>query len=157
MASGLEGTREGVNLRSLIQGTAERMREHFACRRTHYIETLPERLPFVQGIPTLLGELVEHLLHNGLGAIGDVAENGQVWLSAQYTPQDVFLTVGDNGEGLSSETLARMFFPFFTTRRSAGLGLFWVNQILELHHGRLKLWSQPGVGTEIYLCLPVDG
>lgn len=157
IADGLEGTRESIDLRGMIQETAEGMKERFARRRTCYIETLPERLPPVRGIRALLRELVEHLLRNSLEAIPETARLGEVRLSVGYTPRDVFLTVGDNGEGLSGETLARMFFPFFSTRRGAGLGLFWVSQIVELHHGRLKLWSRPGVGTEIYLRLPVDG
>ncbi|HEQ60172.1 MAG TPA: sensor histidine kinase [Firmicutes bacterium] len=157
IADGLEGTRESVDLRRVIQEAAEETRERFARRRVRYIETLPERLPPVRGIRALLGELLEHLLCNSLEAIPETATPGEVRLSAGYTPRDVFLTVGDSGEGLSAETLARMFFPFFSTRRSAGLGLFWVSRIVELHHGRLKLWSRPGLGTEIYLRLPVDG
>lgn len=157
IADGLEGTRESVDLRGVIREAAEGMKERFARRRTRYIETLPERLPPVRGIRALLRELVEHLLRNSLEAIPETATPGEVRLSAQHTPRDVFLTVGDSGEGLSGETLARMFFPFFSTRRGAGLGLFWVSRIVELHHGRLKLWSLPGLGTEIYLRLPVDG
>ena len=157
MADNLEGARQGVDLQAAIQKAAERMAERFAERRTRYIETLPERLPSVRGIPALLGEMVEHLLRNSLEALAEAAKDAEVRLSAQYTSQDVFLTVGDNGEGLSTKTLNRMFFPFFTTRQGAGLGLFWVCRILELHHGRLKLWSRAGVGTEFYLRLPIDG
>ncbi len=156
VAKGVEGPLEGVDLQAAVQQAVTPLRSSFVAQQTRYVETLPERMPRILGVPALLAELLEHLLRNSLEAVAAEAKERRVWLSLEFTPQEVFLTLGDNGEGLTSEVLARMFFPFFTTRRGIGLGLFWVTQILELHQGRLKLWSQPGIGTEVYLRLPTS-
>jgi len=157
IALGLDGTLEPVDLRGVVQGAAVCLQRRFVSRQTRYVETIPEHLPALPGIPGLLGDLLEHLLCNSLEAVAGVDREREVRVSLKSTPGDVFLTIGDNGEGATSEVLARMFFPFYSTRGRSGLGLFWVCQILELHRGRLKLWSQPAVGTEVYLHLPTGG
>jgi PAS domain S-box-containing protein len=57
--------------------------------------------------------------------------------------EGVYLTVADNGPGISAETLTKVFEPFFTTKGFAGTGLgLWVSQeIIDRHRGRLQLHS----------------
>ncbi|HMB15454.1 MAG TPA: ATP-binding protein, partial [Pelovirga sp.] len=58
-------------------------------------------------------------------------------------------------KGLSSEEQARIFDPFYTTRKGGtGLGLAVVQQIVEQHHGHIEVDSQPGQGTCITIILP---
>ncbi len=73
--------------------------------------------------------------------------------------EGLFITVADNGPGMSQETCARAFEPFFTTKGFAGTGLgLWVSQeIIDRHKGRLRLRStqrSPGYSTVITLFLP---
>lgn len=55
----------------------------------------------------------------------------------------LMLTVADTGSGISAEHRRRLFEPFFTTKRSSGTGLgLWVSrEIIERHHGKLRLRS----------------
>jgi PAS domain S-box-containing protein len=57
--------------------------------------------------------------------------------------EGIFLTVADNGPGMSPETSARAFEPFFTTKGFSGTGLgLWVClEIVERHRGKLRLRS----------------
>ena len=73
----------------------------------------------------------------------------------------VFLTVADDGPGMSAESRARAFEPFFTTKGFAGTGLgLWVSQeIIDRHRGRLRLRSsqRPSQsGTVIMIFLPFE-
>ncbi len=67
------------------------------------------------------------------------------------------LEVTDGGEGMDEDTLARMFDPFFTTRKQrvgAGLGLATVQGIVEQSGGRIRVSSAPGRGTTVRVHLP---
>jgi len=71
------------------------------------------------------------------------------------------LTIADTGTGMSPETLAKIFEPFYTTKGVAGTGLgLWIGkEIVERHHGRLRVRSsqRPGrTGSVFTLFLPFD-
>ncbi|WP_313952646.1 ATP-binding protein, partial [Accumulibacter sp.] len=62
--------------------------------------------------------------------------------------------------GMSPEVQKRVFEPFFTTKQvgqGTGLGLSISFGIIERHHGRIDVRSQPGRGTTFHITLPIDG
>jgi PAS domain S-box-containing protein len=70
----------------------------------------------------------------------------------------VRLSVTDEGEGMSPETLARAADPFFTTKgvgKGTGLGLSMVHGLAEQSNGRLVVESEVGRGTTVNVLLPV--
>ena len=67
----------------------------------------------------------------------------------------VALEVRDDGVGIAAEDLARVFDPFFTTRRTGtGLGLAISRNIIEGLGGTIGVASRPGGGTEVRIDLP---
>jgi signal transduction histidine kinase len=69
------------------------------------------------------------------------------------------LTVADQGRGISPEIQARIFDPFFTTKprdKGTGLGLSISHGIVKDHHGVLHFETEPGIGTQFHLDLPVE-
>ncbi len=67
----------------------------------------------------------------------------------------VRLTVGDAGEGMPPDILARALTPFFSTRGPGrGLGLAAVEGIVRAHDGALRVESTPAVGTSVSVWLP---
>jgi two-component system cell cycle sensor histidine kinase/response regulator CckA len=69
----------------------------------------------------------------------------------------VRLSVTDTGVGIRHEDLPHVFEPFFTTKevgQGSGLGLATTFGILEQHHGRLEVQSEPGQGTTFTVTLP---
>jgi signal transduction histidine kinase len=66
------------------------------------------------------------------------------------------VTVRDRGVGVTTEDMPRVFDPYFTTKRTgSGLGLAIAKNIIEGMGGSVSLDSQPGVGTEIRIDLPL--
>ncbi len=63
-------------------------------------------------------------------------------------------TVTDDGQGMDSSTLARLFEPFFTTRATGtGLGMSVLRQDIEDTGGSVDVTSRPGEGTRVTLRL----
>ena len=63
----------------------------------------------------------------------------------------------DTGPGIPEADRARIFTPFFTTKREGhGLGLALVHKTVSDHGGRVQLHSRESVGTEFVILLPVE-
>ena len=71
----------------------------------------------------------------------------------------VVLSVNDDGAGMSPETRAKLFQPFFTTKpfgQGTGLGRSVVHGIVTAHGGTIEVDSEAGRGSEFRIRLPVD-
>ncbi|MEQ1518492.1 MAG: ATP-binding protein, partial [Usitatibacteraceae bacterium] len=82
-----------------------------------------------------------------------MAEGASVLAPGEY----VFVSVVDNGQGMSPELKARVCEPFFTTKpvgKGSGLGLSIVLGFANQSGGTLKIDSEPGVGTEVRMYFP---
>ena len=135
---------------------------------------LTERLPGIDADPGQLQQIVMNLVINGAEAIGP--EGGTVLVRTGVQPVDeqyietmssagellrpgqyVFLEVHDSGSGMSEETLAKIFDPFYTTKFAGrGLGLSAVLGIVRAHKGALKVYSKPGSGTTFKVLFPAS-
>jgi two-component system NtrC family sensor kinase len=70
------------------------------------------------------------------------------------------ISISDNGTGISDADAKRIFEPFYTTKevgKGTGQGLAIAYEIIENRHkGQILLRSDPGVGSEFRLLLPID-
>ena len=66
--------------------------------------------------------------------------------------------VGDTGGGIPPEAINRIFNSFYTTKATGtGLGLPIANRIVTNHGGKIQVKSQPGIGAEFTVILPLNG
>ena len=90
---------------------------------------------------------------------GDLDPEAQARFPRCSPGNHVFLQVEDTGAGMDAETLGRAQEPYFTTKGDqggSGLGLAAVNGLVAQSGGDLTLESEPGRGTRVTLCFPVD-
>jgi signal transduction histidine kinase len=144
---------EWFDLRSLLGEVAERGREAIADRRLELVldvDELPERF---WGDRTLLRQALTNLVANADQAMPG---GGHITLAARRVEAGIEISITDEGLGIPEELQTRVFDLHFTTKEDgSGIGLAVVQQVVQLHGGRIRLRSAPGEGTQITLELPV--
>lgn len=120
-------------------------------------------LPPINCLPSQLNQVFMNLLLNAAQAIDG---HGKIVIRTGSDADDfgvvvaVWVEIEDSGRGMSPEVQKRVFEPFFTTKQvgqGTGLGLSISFGIIERHHGRIDVRSQPGRGTTFHITLPIDG
>lgn len=116
---------------------------------------VPEDLT-AHGDPDLVGQVLLNLLVNAAQATARAGRTTDVEVQAQRHGDLVHLHVIDAGDGMSEQTLARLFEPFFTTRRGVGtgLGLAVSLGLMEVQGGSLEVVATGPTGTMMGLKLP---
>jgi signal transduction histidine kinase len=115
---------------------------------------LDEKLPKPQADPILLRRAFENLILNSLDAM---PAGGTLTVRTAHREGAVRLEVTDTGEGLSPEECARLFTPYYTTKRhGTGLGLAIVQSVVSDHSGRIEVESAPGAGATFRIELPME-
>jgi len=67
------------------------------------------------------------------------------------------ISIKDSGIGMTDVVKQKIFEPFFTTKdvgEGTGLGMAIVFKIIETHHGKISIVSEPGKGAEFIIHLP---
>ncbi len=114
---------------------------------------LDENLPRPQADPILLRRALENLILNSLDAM---PAGGTLTVRTAQRPGAVRLEITDTGEGLTPEECARLFTPYYTTKRhGTGLGLAIVQSVVSDHNGRIEVESAPGAGATFRIELPM--
>jgi len=100
---------------------------------------------------------IQNLLHNALQATESLTEQQAIINIQVYGHNDVvYISVKDNGAGISSEKIDKIFDPFYTSNsKGTGLGLAVVKSVVEAHQGKVTYLSQPGEGAHFCLKLPL--
>jgi PAS domain S-box-containing protein len=143
---------EPVDLNELLHGVVRMA----ATQRRPGVE-LVERygeLPRVAGNPGQLRQVFLNLVVNALQA---VRSRGVIEIVTQPEAGGVCVRVRDDGPGIAPQDRERLFVPFFTTKpagEGTGLGLFLSYQIVQGHHGEIRVQSRPGLGATFEVWLP---
>jgi signal transduction histidine kinase len=111
----------------------------------------------VNGDERQLRQALINLLMNALEAMGP---RGRLTVTSSTMEMNgaphLRLTISDTGSGISPEHLARLFSPFFTTKKEGtGIGLAITRRIIHDHHGAITVESKIHVGTTFQIFLPL--
>ena len=102
--------------------------------------------------PELLGRALQNLALNAMDAMPN---GGTLRIRTEQRPDGTRIEVSDTGQGLSPEECARLFTPYYTTKKhGTGLGLAIVQSVVSDHQGRISVSSEPGRGTTFTIDLP---
>ncbi|HEY5936971.1 MAG TPA: HAMP domain-containing sensor histidine kinase [Kofleriaceae bacterium] len=142
-----------VDLRGVIDSAARLA--SYKLGRNATLEKLPLDVPPVMGNASRLVQLILNLLTNAARASRPDARNA-ITIGASLRGEHVVIEIADTGTGMSAETKARLFEPFFTTgahRGGTGLGLTICRAIVERMGGTIHLESTLGEGTTVEVAL----
>lgn len=110
-------------------------------------------LPPVWADGSQIKQVFLNLLINAMQAM---RHGGALTVRLAVSGGSLLTAIRDEGEGIAPEVRAKLFEPFFSTRRGGtGLSLSISQRIIEGHNGRLCLSSQPGAGTSVMVRLPL--
>ncbi|HEV2950319.1 MAG TPA: ATP-binding protein [Gemmataceae bacterium] len=152
--------KEPVELAVVVERAVEMARPLIDARKHQLTVVLSPPAPvWLNADSVRLVQAITNLLHNSAKYTD---EGGQIELTARREGDDVVIKVRDNGVGISSELLPRVFEPFTQDERALdrsqgglGIGLALVKSLTELHGGKVQAFSAgQGQGSEFLLQLP---
>ncbi len=164
---------EPLDLSRLIQDTVPLLRSSVSKKAELHLQLAPG-LPSFQGDANQIRQIIMNLVINASEALGDRPgvinlQTGLLHATREYLQSMAFsdhlepgeyvmLEVCDTGEGMTDETKARLFEPFYTTKFTGrGLGLAAVLGIVHGHKGAIKVYSDLGKGSTFKILLPATG
>lgn len=148
-----------VDPREEIVNSIELVHYHLRTRKIEVVRDFADTLPTIQADRQQLHQLFLNLLTNASDAM---PQGGTLTIRAAVSKElpdtAVAIEFTDNGEGVSAETLEKIWEPFFTTKpegKGTGLGLAICRRIVEEHGGTIDIQSEgAGRGTTVRIVLP---
>ena len=112
----------------------------------------------VLGDEVLLRQAVSNLIRNSVEACTAAGIEPAVRVEGVGRRGHIRITVEDNGPGIPSDALSRIFRPFVTTKTDgSGLGLAIVQKVIVSHNGRVTADNRPEGGARFRIQLPLAG
>jgi two-component system, NtrC family, sensor kinase len=105
--------------------------------------------------PLEIEMVLVNLIRNAIQASG---EKPEILVHTAWNATSVRASVSDHGCGMTTEQIAHMFDPLYTTHSETGgvgMGLAITSGIIQRHHGSIEVQSHPGDGTTITVNLPI--
>ncbi|GJL55650.1 MAG: hypothetical protein NPIRA02_27820 [Nitrospirales bacterium] len=159
-----------INVTHLIQDMTQLLRLSVSKQATLEYNLLAD-IPLIEADPSQLRQLIISVLTNASEALGD--HNGVITIStgtadtktsqskgwyvtgALPASQGIYIDVRDTGSGMDSETIPKIFDPFFSTKFTGrGLGLAALLGIVRALNGAVAVTSRTGEGTHFRLLFP---
>jgi len=105
---------------------------------------------------TSLASAITNLVHNAVQVVGQGVDIHLAARRVETKPNQVCISVEDNGPGIPEDQLQRIFEPFFTTRsQGTGLGLSVVKTVAQAHQGHVDVTNKKQGGAVFNLYLPI--
>jgi len=153
-AGGLSLNRADVSLPALARRVAERL--SLQSKKHTIVADFPEKFPVVLADETRIEQVIVNLVSNAL----KYAPKGEIKISGIVQPEQVVISVSDEGPGIEAKDLPHIFDRFYRSTKAvkntkgAGLGLYLARAIIEAHGGRIWADAKPDTGARIFFSLP---
>jgi len=146
-----------TDVNETLEDALSLVQHEFISRSVTLTRKFAKKLPPIQGSSNHLQGIWLNIVMNALDAIEN--GNGEVKVESQRQGNEIHVIITDTGKGMAPEQLNKIFEPFYTTKapgRGTGLGLSVVQRVIKQHGGYIQVNSQPYVGTEFLIVLPIN-
>lgn len=158
-ARGQKLRKQECDLNQLIRESSELATKRFeADRKLRLHMKLTETSAKINLDPHKMMRVFTNIITNGMLAMQDNGGEGVMTITTSIGKNSVEIAFADSGPGIPGENLARLFDPFFTTRKEGkgtGLGLSLCHGIVTGHGGDITVESEPGKGATFTVKLPL--
>jgi C4-dicarboxylate-specific signal transduction histidine kinase len=153
-----EAQRHPLDINDVVEESLRLMRSDLLNRQMAVSTDLADVLPAVSGDRNQLQQVLLNLVVNGCDAMHGQDTDRRLLVRTQATVQgNVEVAVVDQGSGIASGDLERIFEPFVTTKaQGLGLGLAICRSIVEAHGGRLWASNNADCGATLHCELPAN-
>ncbi len=158
---------EALELNKILDGTIEMLQFKVKLAELDIIRNF-NHIPKINGNMAQLEEVFFNFIDNAYDAIVERKQTfkeenyrGRITISANPKTERIMeIIVEDNGIGVKSEDVKKIFTPFFTTkissRKGTGLGLYVIRRIInDVHKGKIQFESHYKAGTKFTIELPI--
>ena len=140
------------DLNSLVRDAAEFLKPELKSRNVLLELDLAPGLPVLDVDEDQLKQAFYNIIKNASEAM---KQGGLLKIRTTADGEWINVTFSDTGGGMTQETMARVFEPYFTTKKTgSGLGLMITQRIVRAHGGEVVLESDPGRGLRLTMRLP---
>lgn len=146
--------KEKIDILAELGEAVYMFKERAANEKKTLIYTEPKMLPPVMGDKNRLRQVFINIIDN---ALKYTSEGGAISVSAGVNGNMVYVSVTDNGCGISAEHLPNVTKKFYKAnymKQGSGIGLAIVDEIVALHGGTLNIISEEGFGTTVTVNFP---
>ncbi len=154
----MSGSLELINLRDVVQGINKNLLPIAEMENKELLCSADEDI-LIMANKDILWQAVYNIVDN---ALKYTSENGTVEVSLVKESKKAIITVKDNGVGISSEDVTRIFDRFYRVDKArsratggTGLGLSIAQSAIEFHNGTIEVTSELNEGSEFKITLPL--
>lgn len=171
--------KEPVNINALCDESLKLAYHGFRAKEKTFNASFETRfdpdIPQIRVIPQDIGRVLLNLINNAFYTVTEKKKRNQpdsqdvleaaslykpsVIVSTKRSEDKILITVSDNGMGIPSQIINKIFQPFFTTKptgEGTGLGLSMSYDIISKSHGgEIRAKSKEGIGTDFEIVLPI--
>ena len=155
---------EKVDLANSLSEIDHVIKKSAADKGIEFQMNIPEDLPAVKCDAQMIHSTMMDIVSNALDACvwKDYGEEEvpKVTVKAYLNngEQNTIIEIKDNGCGMTENVKAKIFTPFFSTKSKTGtgLGLSIASRMINTHHGRIDVVSEPNKGTSFQIVLPIN-
>ena len=152
---------EMVDISILLEETVSIINDQVRHKNFNIQLNIERSLPLIMADRAALAQAITNLIDNAVKYSG---ESKNVLVRGFTDNQYLCITVKDFGIGIRKEEIEKVFERFYRggdeltrTVKGSGLGLTLVRQIVEVHHGKVTVESEPGKGSMFTVRIPLEG
>ncbi|MEJ5304452.1 MAG: PAS domain S-box protein [Ignavibacteria bacterium] len=157
---------QSTEINKVLKSAIEIARVSKKAKGINFVEEYGSNIPILYLVPDQLQQVFLNILINAIDALCIDADrmiyfnpNPQIVAKTYRDENKVYISISDNGIGMSESTMEKIFDPFYTTKKvgeGTGLGLWVSYNIIKSFQGEIRVNSTEGEGSTFTIVLPIN-